>query len=329
MPIEKSKLHLHPRNLHTGRYDFKKLIASSPELRSFVSPNLHRELSIDFSDPEAVRELNRALLKFFYKIKFWDIPEGYLCPPIPGRADYLHHVADLLASANGGVVPRGESVRVLDVGMGASCIYPVIGNREYGWRFVGSDVDPLALKSAQRIVKENPEFTDQIEIRKQAEAFHVLAGVIYPKEEFDLVVCNPPFHKSLREAQSASKRKWTNLGKEGARGERSKSSARNTLLNFGGKGSELWCPGGESAFIGQMIRESQAVRGRVMWFSTLVSKSEALPGIHRMLKRAKATEIRNLEMSQGHKISRVVAWTYLSAPEQAKWRAKHWSKASK
>ena len=103
-PAEKSKLH--PRTKHRGRYDFTKLIVGCPELAEFVKPNNYGDESVDFSDPQAVKTLNKALLKFFYDVSFWEIPSNYLCPPIPGRADYIHYVADLLATGNGGEIAR-------------------------------------------------------------------------------------------------------------------------------------------------------------------------------------------------------------------------------
>ena len=93
---------LHPRNRHSGRYDFATLIECCPELAPFVAPNAYGDDSIDFADPLALRALNRALLRHFYGVGPWDIPARYLCPPIPGRADHLHYLADLLAAAPGG-----------------------------------------------------------------------------------------------------------------------------------------------------------------------------------------------------------------------------------
>ena len=93
---------MHPRNKHVGRYDFEALTKSVPDLAAFVTLNPLKEQTIDFSNPEAVKALNRALLKTFYGVNRWDIPPGYLCPPVPGRADYIHYTADLLSSTNGG-----------------------------------------------------------------------------------------------------------------------------------------------------------------------------------------------------------------------------------
>ena len=327
---DSKKKGLHPRNRHTGRYDFKKLIKSCPDLEPFVALNPYNELSVDFSDPLVVRTLNRALLKLFYNLSFWEIPADFLCPPIPGRADYIHNVADLLSSCNQGVIPRGPQVRVLDIGVGASCIYPIIGNREYGWNFLGSDIDSVALASAKLIVDSNVELADAIELRKQVSPEKVFDGLILSNEEFDLTLCNPPFHRSLEEAREGSRRKWKNLGREPDGGTRRKNVSRipvseTPLFNFGGKGSELWCLGGETAFINNIIQESTEIRAKVFWFSTLVSKEDALTNIYQMLKHANVNETRTIEMSQGQKRSRIVAWTYLSTSERKSWRARRWA----
>jgi 23S rRNA (adenine1618-N6)-methyltransferase len=313
---------LHPRNKHPGRYDFKKLIADFPELKPFVTLSPHKEQTVDFADPRAIRALNRALLKSFYGLKFWEIPADYLCPPIPGRSDYIHNLADLLSSNNQGVIPRGPEIQVLDIGVGASCIYPIIGTSEYGWSFLGSDTDDAAIQSAKTIIDSNPKIAEFIKIRKQASPENILNGLILPGEEFDLTLCNPPFHKSLEDAQAGSRRKWKNLGKEPKRGQKTTPAP---LLNFGGKGGELWCPGGEVAFIGRMIEESIKIRTKVFWFSSLISKEDVLPEVYRILDRAYVTETQTIEMSQGQKKSRFVAWTFLSKAEQEKWRARRWT----
>ena len=130
------KTNLHPRNLHKFRYDFELLSKNYPKLQAFVGTNEYQIETIDFSNPEAVKSLNTALLLTYYDIQGWDIPKNYLCPPIPGRADYIHYIADLLAESNNGIIPEGEAVQGLDVGVGANCIYPIIGNAVYDWSFV-------------------------------------------------------------------------------------------------------------------------------------------------------------------------------------------------
>lgn len=314
-PAEKTSMH--PRNPHRGRYDFRRLVAVSPELAAFVSLNEYGGESIDFADPSAVKALNRALLNLVYGIREWDIPAQYLCPPIPGRADYLHFLADLLADSNGGVIPRGDSIRVLDIGTGANCVYPLIGHSEYGWQFVGTDIDPAAIANAQRILDANNGLSNAITLRLQATRSSIFSGVVQANEVFDLSMCNPPFHASLAEATAGTQRKWKNLGRES-------SKKKTPVLNFGGQGMELCCEGGEEAFVCRMIEESVRFRGSCMWFTTLISKSASLPGVYRALKYAGALQNKTIEMAQGQKKSRIVAWTFLDGKQQHAWRMARW-----
>lgn len=310
------KQSLHPRNRHRTRYDFEQLIKSSPELARFVTENKFNNLSIDFADPLAVKTLNKALLKTFYAIMDWDIPANYLCPPIPGRADYIHYMADLLASSNKGVIPQGASIKALDIGVGANCVYPIIGNYEYGWSFTGSDADPVAVSNANKIINANHQLAKAIDIRLQANANHIFKGIIQPGEFFDITICNPPFHSSFAEAQEGTSRKQRNLGT---------NKNNKTVLNFGGQNGELWCKGGEREFVSNMIRESTMLQKNCCWFSSLVSKSANLESIYYALKQVNAAEVKTISMAQGSKISRIVAWTFLTKTELEEWRLKRWS----
>jgi 23S rRNA (adenine1618-N6)-methyltransferase len=310
---------LHPRNRHAARYDFEQLTATSPELAPFVRPNAYKDLSIDFANPAAVKALNRALLKQFYGIENWDIPEGYLSPPIPGRADYLHHVADLLASSNGGAIPQGKTIRVLDIGMGANCIYPIIGHREYGWSFVGTDIDPVALRVAKQITTANPGLAGSLECRLQPAAGHVFEGIVAPGEVFDFTVCNPPFHASPDEAEAGSRRKWEHLGTPQA-------TDSKPVLNFGGQAGELWCKGGEEGFVRRMVAESARIPASCFWFTTLISKKDSLFEVNKSLRKVGALDVRTVPMTQGQKASRFIAWTFLTEAQQQEWREKRWSK---
>ncbi len=309
-PKEKESLHI--RNRHRDRYDFQKLIASCQELAQFVKLNEYHDESIDFADPEAVKALNRALLMHFYGIGYWEIPAGYLCPPIPGRADYIHHMADLLAAGNGGVIPVGEKIRCLDTGVGANCVYPIIGNHEYGWSFKGSETDTVAIGSARKIVRMNPSLRDQVELWLQANPREIFNTIVEKEEKFDLAVCNPPFHSSAEESVNATLRKASNL---------SGRKAVAPVRNFGGSNHELWCEGGEARFIRDMIFESRRFSDNILWFSTMVSKSDHLKNIYTALKKAEAAEVKTIQMGQGNKKSRIVAWTYLSAEAQKNWTA--------
>lgn len=311
----KVKSRLHPRSKHRERYDFKQLIEVSPELAPFVQLNKYKDESIDFSDPAAVKMLNKALLKFHYQIEHWDIPKDYLCPPIPGRADYIHHVADLLASKYNDRIPKGKKVKCLDIGVGANCIYPLIGHKEYGWSFVGTDIDPTALASANKIVASDPELESAIEFRAQAEPKNIFKGIIQEGEYFDLSISNPPFNSSLEEALASNRRKSNNLSHKRSSGP---------ILNFGGQGQELWCEGGEKRFVGDMIEQSKDFATSCFWFTTLVSKHSNLKKIYAALKAANVEEVKTIPMGQGSKSSRIVAWTFLTHKQRQAWIGARW-----
>ena len=306
----------HPRNKHQGRYDFDALTEHCPELRPFIKLNAYENESINFADPQAVKWLNTALLKQQYGIGYWKIPKGYLCPPIPGRADYIHHIADLLAKESDGNAPKGEKIRCLDIGTGANCIYPIIGNREYGWSFVGSDIDPAATQAARNIISANADLGDHIELRLQPNSRDIFFGIIKKGEHFDITVCNPPFHASLKEALAGSRRKTSNL---------SGKKVNNPVLNFGGQNRELWYEGGELGFISDMIRQSRKFSHSCLWFSSLVSKKEHVKRIIAVLVNAKVEEYLIVPMGHGNKVSRVVAWTFQAKQEHIDWKLKNWS----
>lgn len=311
---------LHPRSRHHGRYDLAALVQTHPALAVYLIRTPYGDESIDFANPQAVQELNHALLEHTYGVRGWQLPEGHLCPAIPGRADYLHHCADLLATCNGGTIPRDTGVRVCDIGTGASCIYPLIGRHEYGWRFLASDISPEAVAAAKRILQANAALGAAIEVRLQAQPAQIFAGLWQAGENFDLVLCNPPFHASAAEAQAGTERKWRNLGKAPA--------GPGGTRNFGGQAAELWCPGGEVGFIARMITESVQVQTRCLWFTALVAQAAHLPALKARLSGSKVAEHRVIDMTQGQKRSRILAWTFLDAARQEAWRAARWAGAT-
>lgn len=290
---------MHPRNKHQGRYDLIQLQLENPSLSRFVKLNPNDELTIDFSDPIAVKALNKTLLKSYYQIKEWDIPAQFLCPPIPGRADYIHYLADLLKSNN-------NKIKGLDIGVGANMIYPLIGIREYDWQFVGVDIDQTALENAQKILDANT-LSESVSLRLQLDRNNIFKGIIKEDDYFDFTMCNPPFHASLEDAKAGSRRKLNNLAKKA---NQPLTKSKNPKLNFGGQAAELYCDGGEIKFIKRMIEESVEFKNHCRWFTTLVSKASHLPSIYNALKNINAREIRTVEMAQGQKHSRFVAWSF-------------------
>lgn len=288
---------LHPRNIHNDGYDYETLKQEYPKLASFISENQYGDLSVDFSDSKAVQTLNQALLSYYYQVKDWTIPKGNLCPPIPGRVDYLHYIADLITEEGEEEAPVGPNVKGLDIGTGASCIYPILGSSVYGWRFVGTDINSSSINHAKTILKANHTLKKKIKLRFQESSNQIFEDIIKSDEFFDFTMCNPPFYSCKEEANKASNRKTKNL---------KISSGRN----FGGFDYELWCPGGEAKFIKNMIAQSVDVKDNCDWFTTLVSNSKNLPELKKQLESIDCTQVRTNQMRQGHKIVHILAWKF-------------------
>ena len=280
---------LHFKNKFNKGYNFEELIIKNPLLKDFVIKNKYDTITIDFSNPKAVKELNKALLFSYDKISVWDFPDENLCPPIPGRLDYIHHLNDLISSSK-------EDVNVLDIGTGATCIYPLLGVAEYNWNFVATDIDLNSLDTAQDIIDDN-NLDDKIKLRQQFDEQQILKGVIEEKDFFTATMCNPPFYKSAEEAQGANRRKTRNLG-------------NNAVRNFSGNNNELWYVGGEKAFLHNYLYESSLFKEKSKWFTSLVSKKENVESLQKSSKKLGVKNFKVIPMNQGNKVTRIVCWCF-------------------
>ncbi len=286
---------MHPRNRHQGNYDLEKLSTSTPALAAKLVKK-DDGYTIDFADPEAVRLLNQALLKYHYSIDYWDIPDGYLCPAIPSRVDYIHHIADLIALD--GEIPRGKKITLLDIGTGANVIYPLVAHRSYGWRCIASDIDPIAVKCAKSIIDVN-DLKKLIDIRLQPNKTEYFYNVLRDKEYITVVACNPPFYESEEQFKENNQRKNKAL-----------NAQNEDLQNFSGAAHELWVEGGELQFIKGLIEESSRMPKKIKWTTTLVSKAAHIDHLIQLLEYKKAVEHKVIPMTHGNKQTRVLAWRF-------------------
>ncbi|WP_298899590.1 23S rRNA (adenine(1618)-N(6))-methyltransferase RlmF [uncultured Psychroserpens sp.] len=296
---------MHKHNKHSKGYNFEVLKANSPDLEAFVFKNNFGNETVDFANPKAVKALNTALLKLYYGVDYWEFPDEHLCPPIPGRVEYIHLLNDLLLDSG-----LEKNITVLDIGTGATCIYPLLGHTEYGWHFIATEIDKPALKNAQRIIDKN-KLNNSITLRFQEHKQSILEGVIDTSEKITTTLCNPPFYKNEAEATESTQRKLKGLGKHGDK----------SIRNFSGTAQELWYPGGEKAFLHNYLYQSSLLKTNCFWYTSLVSKKEHIKSMKASLHKLGATKIEVLDLSLGNKISRVVAWTFLSDKEQQAWNS--------
>lgn len=294
---------MHKNNKHSKGYDFDLLVKCSPKLEEFVFTNNFGNVTIDFAKPKAVKALNTALLKQHYGIDYWEFPDENLCPPIPGRVEYIHVLHALLKRS--GVK---DDITVLDIGTGATCIYPLLGNASYGWNFIASEIDTQAIKSAEKVIAKN-KLANSIALRYQDNEQNILTGVLKSQEKLSAAMCNPPFYKDEAEANANTLLKQKGLGK----------LTDKVVRNFSGTAKELWYPGGEKAFVHNYLYQSSLLKTNCFWYTCLVSKTQHVLSMETSLKKLGATEFKILQIALGNKISRVVAWTFLTKEEQQEW----------
>lgn len=147
---------MHDRNLYKTPPDFESLAHAYPPLRPHVirAPE-DGSSTIDFHDETAQRHLTQALLFRDFDVQL-EIPDDRLCPPVPNRLNYVLWLQDILSHSSSQEQPPTSSVRGIDIGTGASVIYPLLACRlSPNWRFVATDVDTVSLASAQANVDRN------------------------------------------------------------------------------------------------------------------------------------------------------------------------------
>ena len=290
---------MHLQNPYCNRYDLKRLVKYYPLLQKHIVLNPSGEETIDFLSSTAVYSLNKAMLLADFKLEDYDLPMGYLIPPVPGRLDYLLHMQDFISEK----LNASEEIQLrgLDIGAGANGIYCILGAQHFNWKMVGIESDLNAIDIANTNIQKTKELQDKVKILHQENKSFLFKNIIKADEKFDFLVCNPPFHNSKEEAIKGTLRKLNNLG--------DKTKKKKFSLNFEGQANELWCNGGEILFIKRLIKESAGFKDQIKIFSTLVAKKTSLPTIEKQLNKVKA-DYHIVPMALGNKKGRYVMWWF-------------------
>ena len=343
---------MHPRSaFREGNPDFGALAERHPSLRPhLVRRGASRDgakprWTLDFASWDATVALNAALLADAYDVRGWSIPRGYLCPAVANRANYVHWIEDLLEQSRPaalGSATRGPAIRGLDVGVGANCVYPLIGAARNGWSFVGTDVTDAALEAARRNADANPRLAPLIEIRDAR--IRGESGANLPRaEEGDPA---PIFARvradedrdaerdrldAARDAAASSSSSTTKTKKNETRGfaftmcnppffESEADAKGNAGTDFGGVASEMACAGGELAFVSRILAESSAsadARRFAHWYTTMCGKKETVKRLRAMLRTRGAKAVRETTFYQGKTRRWGVAWSFVATGDSA------------
>ena len=296
----------HPDNRMAGDYPLQKLGNFVPELREYFLVK-DKRLSLNFSNPNAVFYLNKALLHHHYGIDNWAIPEDHLVPAVPGRLDQLLTIRDVVYGNFN--LSEDSQLRGLDIGAGASLIYCLLAINELPCVMTGSDISASAIEHGKIIITDN-NLQDRITLVLQGDKRKIFEGVVKEDDHYDFVICNPPFYKSEDEANKAANRKVRNL--------------KTKQKNFAGNKDELIYPGGEKKFISRMIKQSKSYARQILWFTCLVSAKRNLHSIENDFKNAGIKNYLIKAVGHGQKTSSMILWSYLSAQEITSWKKEKW-----
>jgi len=123
-----------------------------------------------------------------FGLNWLGVPPGYLLPSVIRSVNYLFVVRSLVEATMG---LAAESVHGVDIGTGASAIFPILGcAMNPTWRFTATDVDVMALEWAQRNV-DSCGLRDCVSLLEAAPGAPSLRNAVTPDVAF--VMCNPPF----------------------------------------------------------------------------------------------------------------------------------------
>ncbi|KAK5639850.1 hypothetical protein RI129_010661 [Pyrocoelia pectoralis] len=278
--------YMHPRNIYKTPPNFKQLAVDYPEFRTFITQDVTGKVSIDFKDIKTLRALTCTLLKKDFSLDV-DIPLTRMIPTVPLRLNYILWLEDLL-----NISPTSNVIEGVDIGTGASCIYPLLGAKSKGWRMLGTDVDAESLEWAQRNIDRN-SLGHLIKLKKVSEGT-ILKGAV--GDELDFCMCNPPFFASSAELNPLHKARRID-----------RPRPRNAFCS---STSEVIAEGGEVNFIRKMIEESKELGKTVRIYTTMVGHKYHLPQLKKLLREIDVISFKQTDFYQGYTTRWGLAWTF-------------------
>ncbi|KAG0646343.1 U6 small nuclear RNA (adenine-(43)-N(6))-methyltransferase [Hyphodiscus hymeniophilus] len=276
------------KNPYEEDIDFAQLALQDADFAKVLKANGQ----LDFSNPESVKELTKALLKKDFELQL-ELPDDRLCPPVyPAPSPSL--LLDTTSQAFSDNFEPERQVLGLDIGTGASCIYPLLGcSQRPKWRFAGTDIDDKSLRFARQNIQING-LKNRIKLYQSKPDGPLLPLDSLGFENIDFSMCNPPFYESQAEMLTSAA-----------------SKQRPPFTACTGSESEMVTPGGEVAFVSRMIEESIVLQDRVQWYSSMLGKFSSLGTIVEILREKGVSNYAVTEFVQGSKTRRWgLAWSF-------------------
>ncbi|KAK9871833.1 hypothetical protein WA026_014290 [Henosepilachna vigintioctopunctata] len=283
--------YMHPRNIYIKPPNFKELAILYPEFRKYLQQDIAGKVTLDFKDVNAIRALSRVLLLKDFDLNV-EIPLNKLIPTIPLRLNYLLWIEDLLNIERINL----DKVYGIDIGTGASCVYPLMAAKKFNWNMVGTEIDKDSLECAKKNISNN--FLNEKVMVYESTKNTLLKEVVQNMNlEFHFCMCNPPFFSSTQELHPFFKSR--------------KSTRPHPKNAFCASIGEVVVNGGEIQFISNLINESAELKNKVKIFTTMIGHKSSLVPLKALLRKLEVCSFKQTEFCQGHTTRWGLAWTFL------------------
>ena len=267
--------------------DFLILIQEFPELKKYIIKEGNKnkdQFNFDWSNNELSLLMTKSILNYYFNIKYYDIPKGYLIPPVPSRLNYINFINILLNKFN---IPKNEDILGIDIGTGANIIYPLIGNSLYNWKFICSEINLCAYENADNILSKN-NLKEKILLLKQNNKNNIFIGILNQEKKYIFSMCNPPYYDYENEIKIEDKK-------------------RDSEYNF----DEVYYKQGEYGFFLRYFEESICYKKNIFINTILIGKKINAEKIYDIISENK--EIKNKDIKKiktGSNVRYILYWSF-------------------
>ena len=261
------------------------LIKEFPELKKYIikhNDNELEEFTFDWNNSDLSLLMTKSILNYYFNIKYYHIPKGFLIPPIPSRLNYLNLIFTLLKDIS------EENVIGIDIGTGANIIYPLLGNSLYNWKFICSEINNESYNNAKIILEKN-NLEQKINLIKQDNKNNIFLGILNREKKYIFSMCNPPYYDYEQEIKIEDKK-------------------RDNEFNF----DEVYYEKGELGFFQRYFEESICYKKNIFLNTILIGKKSNSEIIYDKINTFK--DIINLcdikKIQTGNNVRYIIYWSF-------------------
>ena len=271
--------------------DFLTLIKEFPELKKYIlkqNEDNEEEFQFDWSNNELSLLMDKSILNYYFNIKYYDIPKGFLIPPIPSRINYINLINSIITKLIKDIDIK--NIIGIDIGTGANIIYPILGYSIYKWKFICTEINKEAYNNAKLILQKN-NLENNINIIKQNNKDNIFISILNRENKYIFSMCNPPYYNYENEIKLEDKK-------------------RDNEYNF----DEIYYKNGEFGFFQRYFEESICYKNNVFLYTILIGKKINAENIYDKLSSYNdIIKIYNMQkILTGNNVRYIIYWSFFN-----------------